>query len=169
VALSISAALKSNNIKVIVDEESMHGGEKIEDFMAQIEDVDFFMPLISESSVLKPYVVIEINTAIKLKKAMLPCLLDNALFEDDLDERKRDQMNQALTRLGSEIKDNIDGNIKHLLTEHARWVEFRDSFSDVVDELKKINLRTIDIDKLEESIKPFIQDIQKLKRNGKSR
>jgi len=155
IANQVAAALHLSNITVVMDQTNLAGGDKIEKFMQEIGKVDLFIPLLSASSLFRPYVIQEIYKALSISKRILAGLVDNTLLEDQIDQIKNNIFEKAMGPIGDEIGKNIKNRIPHLTTAQHQWAEFNNNFSIVVDELRKI--KNIPINPL--NLEPFVQDV----------
>jgi len=161
IALAIAKIFRSQNVKVIIDEDDMPGGQKIANFIAEIEQVGFFIPLISASSLFRPFVIKEIYDAIDRRKTILPCLLDYTLNKSNLHTQQQTFADEELKKIADEMHKNPTTEYPELTAQRYQWIEYKKICSVVVNELKSIKGRQINESDIETTVKEFVRDIKR--------
>ncbi|MDB5133452.1 MAG: hypothetical protein JWP37_55 [Mucilaginibacter sp.] len=155
--------LKTHNIEVIMDESHMAGGQKINDFISKIENVDFVIPIISQFSLFSRWVIKEINTCLEEGKKLLPYCLDETISNKDINETALNVARSSIREINQKIQQNEMGNIDDLVIERKMWSDYNLEFPTVLKELKGMKYRQIDEANLPDSVQLMIQDIDSTK------
>jgi len=158
IAKRLANILEKRGISVMIDENDMNGGQPIADFMENIKDVDFVIPLISESSLYKPFVFKEIMITMSRKKQMIPCCLDQKLFDNSIQKMHMDLIDNQITTVNGIIGESKDANVDHLMRERSLWTEYKQNFPVVIKKLREIKCRTFNGD-TEQLVSFIVQDI----------
>jgi hypothetical protein len=106
------------------------------------------IPLISEYSLFRPYVIQEIYTAISNGYYLLPALIDEILLNKDIYSLKDAIIEKETAAIADELIKNIKNRVPDLITAQTQWADFNGHFSIVVDELKKIKNVPVELDDL---------------------
>ena len=96
-----------------------------------------------------------------MDKPWLPYLLDGALNNENLDTFKTSLVDQKLELIGKQIFESMRGDIDHLMSEKKKWNEYDRNFPIVVNKLKQVLGKQLDIALIDEKISEIIMDIQK--------
>lgn len=162
-AFAIRDNLKADGFNVIIDEQDMIGGQKIEDFIKIINGVDIVIPVISENSLMSPWVSKEILiTLAEPGKHLLPVYVDNALFDADFGDRATAFINKTLDGIMENIKLRGHVPTEDLDLERKTWIEYKTTLSFVLNELKQRFNRSLEQSAFDTNIKLIIADINKL-------
>lgn len=135
VALNIKRRFEQENIEVVIDDNNMKIGQKIDVFMNTVKNVDIVMPLISKGSLQSPFVAKEIiitSDEQELSKTidLLPFYID-ALFADRFEEKVKDTVREGTNRakrniedINSQINERKYENAKDLYVERDLWADY---------------------------------------------
>ncbi len=157
----IANHLKQNAIEVIYDDDSMLGGQKIEDFIETIRDTDIIIPIISEFSLLSPWVIKEIFTTLtKTSKFLLPCYLDETFMDNGFSQKAGKVVDEKINEIDEKIRQQGKTSTDDLFTERKSWTDYYKNLDYVLDEIKKRKCRPINGD-FEMNINKIIADILK--------
>ena len=156
--------LKQNDITVIIDNESMDAGQKIEKFIEVINQVDCVLAVISANSLRSKWVGKEIITTLgRPDKFFLPCHIDDTSMDGDFIQRTDEYIDQKTTEINEKIKTK--GFTVDLITEGQDWTNHKNSLPAIINSLtrtKYISLKPGDFD---ENIKVATALILKDKKN----
>lgn len=136
VAVQVEASLKQKNIEVVIDEESMSGGMKIDDFIETVKRVDCVLAIISRDSLLSPWVTKEIlMTLDETDTYLLPVYLDKAFMDAGFGDTAGTIVDEKRAALLDRIKQRGRSNTDDLTTELNRWSEYYGGLPRVLKEL----------------------------------
>ncbi|HMH23416.1 MAG TPA: toll/interleukin-1 receptor domain-containing protein [Puia sp.] len=137
-ASKIGKGLKQKNIDVVIDEEAMPAGQKIDEFIDTIRHVDGVLAIISRDSLLSPWVTKEIITTWqKTDKYLLPCYLDESFLEKDFVDVAGKYVDEKIAAINEGITQRGRGSTDDLFTERNRWIEYFNSLPFVLNELNR--------------------------------
>lgn len=158
----INRKFSENDIDVLIDEHSMKGGEKIEEFIHKIKEVDVVVPILSESSLLSRMVSKEIIATVEEKKNLYPCYIDKTILDDEIiDANAKSRVTEKLKTLIERRAQRGIANTEDLNIEEESWREYYSNlFKIVVPELRSkkcISLMEADFEK---NIDIVINDIK---------
>ncbi len=132
----IEATLKQRDIEVVIDEETMQAGEKIEEFVEMVNHVDCVVALISRNSLLSPWVVKELITTLqKTNKYFLPCYLDESFLDKDFMDQAGKYVDEKIGAINERIGQRGRGNTDDLFSERKFWLDYFNSLPEVLREL----------------------------------
>jgi TIR domain/SIR2-like domain len=161
----IAAFLKTKNIDVIIDEQSMPGGQKIETFIEKIKTVDGVLTVVSKNSLLSAWVTKEIITTLRATdKYFLPCCLDDAFLDKNfIKETAEVYVQEKVNEINQQVAQRGLGKTDDLDMERKSWTEYFTSLPDVLQELNKrkcISIKESDFSKGLDSIEEAILSIK---------
>jgi TIR domain/SIR2-like domain len=159
---TIKERLCLDNIEVLMDDGSMPSGQKIEDFIQRIKEVDIVIPVLSKTSMLSPWVSKEIVTVKKLGKQLLCCYLDKAFLENDFYEKAIRIAVDNVQNINKSIIERETGKISDLVVERDLWIDYKENLPDVLKEIKKRKYCPVTEEGFENDLKSIITDIDKL-------
>lgn len=151
VALLVSKFFSDNGIDVLIDENSMMGGEKIEEFIHTIKEVDIVVPIVSEHSLLSPWVSKEIITTVyKTNKHLLPCYTDKVFLDNHFEANAKAMVTEKVKTIIELISQRGIANTEDLDIDKRNWTEYYSNLPKVLTELnarKCISLMEADFEK----------------------
>jgi hypothetical protein len=155
--------LVGQGIEVVIDEESMQGGQKIEDFVNKIKDVRCVVAVISKNSLLSPWVVKEISITMNEKnKHLIPCYLDDSFLENNFPNKVAEKyVDDILNNISKEISQRGKLSTEDLNTERQNWVNYFNSLPYILTELKKVKCISLVQNTFSDGLKQLIDDIYK--------
>jgi hypothetical protein len=132
----IETCLKQRDIEVVIDEETMQAGEKIEEFVEMVNHVDCVVALISRNSLLSPWVVKELTTTLqKTDKYFLPCYLDESFLDKDFMDQAGKYVDEKIGAINERIAQRGRGNTDDLFSERKFWLDYFNSLPVILREL----------------------------------
>jgi hypothetical protein len=138
-AMQVREYLRHRDIDVVIDEEAMPGGQKIEEFVKTVSQVDCVLAIISKNSLLSPWVSREImETLQKTRKYFMPCCLDDSFMDKGFMGVAEKFVDEKLAGISENIRLRGRGNTDDLFNERNRWTEYISVLPTVLNEL---NLR----------------------------
>ena len=161
----INNVLRQNNITVIVDEDSLKGGEHIDKYiLTKIQEADVVTPIVTERSLCSRYVIKEISTAIAEGKFLLPICIEEDLFKNpNLFQSCNNTAMDNIRSLAKKSLDEVGSNTtRNYSIEQQEWEDYRDTFPKVLEVLTKINSRMVSIEKLPDSMSFYLLEIKAL-------
>lgn len=159
----LSTALKEKNIKVIIDDFDMNGGEKIDDFINIIKDVDIVVPIISHNSLLSPWVIKEIYTAItSVDKYLMPCNLDETLFDKDFIMVAEKISDEKLREIGNKIIERGKNSLDDLFSQSKDQSHYISNLPIVVNELRNRKYISINDSVISDNFSSVVNEIYKI-------
>jgi hypothetical protein len=159
IAKELTAMLKQNQVEAIIDENDMNGGQQIDDFIDKIKAIAFVIPIISKNSLYKPFVFKELRIAIAQQKKLIPCCLDQQLFDNSIQEEHIRIIDNQLEVLNNQIATSKDNKVDHLITERGRWIDYKADFPIVIDHLRNLKCRAVTQDNIAELVGLVLKDI----------
>jgi hypothetical protein len=155
--------LRRKDIDVLMDDSSMPGGQKIEDFIQRIKEVDVVIPVLSEKSMLSPWVSKEVMlTVTKADKHLLSCYLDKTFLENSFHEKGAKTAVDKISEINEAIRLRGSDKIDDLFTDRQNWAEYKTNLSTVLSEIKKRKVNPVTKENFETDIRTIIEDIYKL-------
>ena len=149
----VEAFLKRQNMEVIRDEQDMPGGQRIEDFIEMIRQVDCVLALVSADSLLSPWVTRELMVTLeKTNKYLLPCSLDETFMEKDFMDTAGKYADERIAALDERIRQRGRSSADDLFTERNRWIDYINGLPRVLKELNDRKCVPLATDDLEESL-----------------
>ena len=149
-ANQVQKFLKTKNIEVLIDEETMPGGQKIDDFIENVKKVDCVLAIVSKESLLSPWVTQEIITTLeKTDKYLLPCQLDDSFLDRGFMETAGLLVDEKIAGIDERVKQRGRANANDLFSERNRWIEYFNTLPRVLNELSRrkcISLKSQDLD-----------------------
>ena len=160
----IRRRFSESDIDVLMDENSMKGGEKIEEFIHTIKEVDVVVPILSESSLLSPWVSKEIITTVEKKKYLYPCYIDKTILDNQLIEANAKSRVTEKVRTINELRIQRGiANTEDLDIEQRSWIEYYSNLPNiVVPELRSRNCISLMEADFEKNINIVINDIKRI-------
>lgn len=156
----IEQCLIDEKIEVIRDHKSMSSGQKIEDFIDTIKNVDCVLSIISENSLLSTWVSREtIITIQQTSKYYLPCYLDESFMDKLFISKVAGLVDEKLNQIGVNIIERGTSPIDDLLSERTAWSDFNSNFPFILSELTKRKCVSLMEYDFERNIYQVIQDI----------
>jgi len=138
VALTVEKYLKQKNIAVVIDEETMPVGQRIDEFIDTINQVDCVLAVISKESLLSPWVTKEIIATLnKAGKHFLPCYLDESFLDKGFVDMAGRFADEKIAAIDERIAQRGRGNTEDLFNERNRWSEYINSLPFVLNELNR--------------------------------
>lgn len=160
---ALKTAFENTGIELVFDEKDMAGGQKIEDFINTIRDVDVVMPLISKESLSSPWVIREIKTTLeKTDKHLYPCGLDQTFLDKDFITRASHMVDEKIADVDDRIKKRGKANTSDLFQERSRWSDYFEDLPRVINELNKRKVVSLAAPDMLSVFPGIIEDIRKL-------
>lgn len=160
---TIKDRLTEQGLEVVMDESNMRGGEKIEEFINSIRDVDIVVPVLSYNSMLSPWVSREIITTIdKTTKHLYPCYLDTSFLDKSFEATAKSVVSEKVKALNQMITERGVSNTEDLDFQKRNLTEYYVNLPKILGELagrKCISLMPEDFDN---HIGIIAQDIKQL-------
>ncbi len=164
IVLQIEDYLKKQNIEVIRDEDAMHGGQKIVDFISTIKNVDCVLAIISKNSLHSAWVSKEIMTTLqKANNKLLPCYLDESFLDKDFMAGAEKVVDEKISNINNKVVQRGRGNTDDLFNERKDWTEYIDNLPVILNELNRIKCVSLQKDDLEKNLPKVVADILKHK------
>ncbi len=158
--LQIEDYLIKHDIEVIRDEEAMHGGQKIEDFINAIKDVDCVLAVISNNSLHSAWVSKEIIITLqKSNKYFLPCYLDESFLDKGFMEGAGKFVDDKIADISNKIMQRGRGNTDDLFNERKDWTEYISNLPFIINELNRRKCISLVKDDLDKNLPRVIEDI----------
>jgi hypothetical protein len=163
IAISVSKYLSNGDIDVMIDDNSMKGGEKIEDFINSIKDVDIVIPIISQNSLLSPWVSKEIITTInKTNKHLLPCYTDKTFLYKYFEANAKNIVSEKVKGINELISQRGISNTEDLDSAKRSWTEYYSNLPKVLTELNKRKCISLMETEFEKNILTVINDVKQI-------
>lgn len=165
VVIEIEKKLQSANIEVIRDEMSMVGGQKIDDFISIVKNVDCVLSVISENSLKSIWVSKEIMRTINdTNTYYLPCYLDESFLDKNFISKTTDLVDGKLDDIIKKMGERGRSAIDDLMVERNDWMEFSTNLPKILHELSRRKCVSIQADNFQNNIPLIIEDIIKNKK-----
>lgn len=162
--LQIEGYLKKNNIEVIRDEDAMDGGQKIDDFISTIKNVDCVLAIVSKNSLHSAWVSKEIITTLqKANKRLLPGYLDESFLDKNFIEGAEKVVDEKIASINTKIVQRGRGNTDDLFNERKDWTEYIDNLPVILDELNRRKCISLQEADLEKNLPQVVENIIKHK------
>ena len=143
IANKIKQVLKSANLIVKIDSETMLAGEDIQGFIDKsISETDVTMSIVSTNSLLSSWVALEsIQTFFAqkvIKKQFIAGYIDSSFFNRDFVDKGLDLVELEIGNLQEAIKKRLEKNrnINDLQTELERFNDLKHNLPKIVERLK---------------------------------
>jgi hypothetical protein len=163
-ALQIEDHLKKNSIEVIRDDDAMDGGQKIDEFISTINDVDCVLAIVSQNSLHSAWVSKEIITTIqKANKHFLPCYLDESFLDKDFMDGAERVVDEKIAAINTKIVQRGRGNTDDLFNERKDWTEYIGNLPVILDELNRRKCISLQKGDLEKNLPQLVDNIIKHK------
>ncbi len=160
IAEKIENHLTNASIHVIRDERSMWGGQKINEFISIINDVDCVILLSSENSLLSKWVIKEVSITLKQASTyFLPCYIDKSFQDKDFITKAAEMADHKFKDIASKISDRGNNSIEDLIEDRKEWIEYNQNIHAVLSDLKSRKCVSLMKDDLEKNIEIIISDI----------
>jgi hypothetical protein len=164
VAFKIEEYLKNEHIEVIIDDKSMSGGQKIEDFIDIVKEVDCVVSLISRHSLLSAWVSREIITTLqKTATYFLPCNLDDAFLEPQFIRDAEVMVDEKMKSIYEMLKQRGRAHADDLHREQKDWSDYISNLPIVLNELKLRKCVPLLPDEFDRNMPSVVNDILKNK------
>jgi hypothetical protein len=162
--LQIEEFLQKQNIEVIRDEEAMHGGQKIEEFINAIKDVDCVLAVISNNSLHSAWVSKEIMATLqRSNKYFLPCYLDQSFLDKGFMAGAEKFVDEKIADVNNKIMQRGRGNTDDLFYERKDWTEYINNLPVIMNELNRRKCISLEKDDLGKNLPRVVEDIVKNK------
>lgn len=162
-ALTINQQLANAGIDVVMDENAMKGGEKIEDFILVIRQVDIVIPLISKNSLLSPWVSKEIITTIeKSDKYLMPCYTDKIFLDNNFENEAKSIVSDKVRMINDLITQRGISSTEDLDNEKRIWIEYYSNLPKILNELNERKCISLMEQEFEKNIPTLIADIKQI-------
>lgn len=162
--LQIEDFLKKQNIEVVRDEEAMHGGQKIEEFINAIKDVDCVLAVISNKSLHSAWVSKEIITTLeKSNKYFLPCYLDQSFLDKGFMQEAEKFVDDKIADINNKIMQRGRGNTDDLFNERKDWTEYINNLPAILNELNRRKCISLEKNDFDKNLPRVVEDIVKNK------
>lgn len=131
---------KRSGIKVIMDDHAMTAGDRIQQFMERVAEMNCVIAVLSEHSLRSPYVGRELTLCLEKGIRLLPCHLDKRF----LDKGIVDEIKQHASRKILEIntfkqeriqKDPLD-DVRDLNREESLWRDYARKLPELFEHLQ---------------------------------
>lgn len=163
-ALRVEEYLKKKNIEVVRDEAAMHGGQKIEDFINVIKNVDCVLVIISKNSLYSSWVSKEIMTTMqKADRYLLPCYLDEGFLDKALMESAEKFVDEKIASINNKMIQRGRGTTDDLFNERKDWTEYINSLPLIINELNRRKCVSLMENDFENNLPRIVEDILKHK------
>ena len=146
-------------IEVVRDEVSSHPGQKIEQFINTIKNVDCVLLIVSENSLQSPWVSKEIVTATQNNKQFTPCYIDKSFLEDQFWEDLQHRIKDKVEEIGRKIIARGTDSVYDLVVEGNDWREFNNSLPIIKNELSRGVAKSLMSEDFENNISQVIEYI----------
>ena len=168
-AQRIKNSLEAENFEVIIDEDSMKTGQKIEQFIKQcINESAVTLSIVSENSLLSAWVAMEtIYSTIEQDlrgRYFLPCKIDNIIFDRKFPDKAIDKIEQDLKEIDSIISDRISHNrgIEDLTDERTRFNRLKNELPTIIGNFKNSFCRDLSDSNYDKEIVKVIAELNDL-------
>ncbi len=162
--LQIESFLKKSNIEVIRDDVNMHGGQKIEEFINAIKDVDCVLVVISNNSLHSAWVSKEIITTLqKSNKYFLPCYLDESFLDKGFMESAEKFVDDKIAVINKKMMERGRGNTDDLFNERKDWTEYINNLPVILNELNRRKCISLEKNNFDKNLPRLAEDILKNK------
>jgi len=162
--LQIENHLKKYSIEVIRDEAAMDGGQKIDDFISTIKNVDCVLAIVSRNSLRSAWVSKEIITTLqKANKYLLPCYLDESFLDKNFMEGAEEIVDEKIAVINTKIVQRGRGNTDDLFNERKDWTEYIHNLPVILDELNRRKCISLQEPDLEKNLPQVVESILKHK------
>lgn len=159
-ALRVEEYLKKKNIEVIRDEAAMHGGQKIEDFINVIKNVDCVLVIISKNSLYSSWVSKEIMTTMqRADQYLLPCYLDESFLDKNLMESAEKYVDEKIASITNKVIQRGRGNTDDLFNERKDWTDYINNLPVILNELNRRKCVSLMENDFENSLPRIVEDI----------
>lgn len=155
----IEQRLRGEQIEIVRDEISSHAGQKIENFIDTIKNVDCVMLVASENSLQSPWVSKEIVTTIQNKKLFVPCYIDKSFLDVQFWENLKIKIKDKVDEIGKKIVARGTDEVSDLEAEGKDWREFNNTLPTIKNELNRGITKSLMADDFERNISQVIQTI----------
>jgi TIR domain/SIR2-like domain len=162
----IERYLIEHEIEVVRDETSSHAGQKIDDFINTIKNVDGVLYVASKNSLKSPWVCKEIVTTLQAEKLFVPCYIDKSFLDDQYWDEIKNRIKETLNEIGKKIAGRGTDSINDLLSERNDWAEFNSNLLNIKKELTRGISKSLMPEDFEKNISQVIQYILNNKRNA---
>lgn len=162
--LQIESFLKKYNIEVVRDDVNMHGGQKIEEFINAIKDVDCVLAVLSKNSLHSAWVSKEIITTLqKSRKYFLPCYLDESFLDKSFMESAEKFVDEKIAIINKKTMERGRGNTDDLFNERRDWTEYINNLPAILNELNRRKCISLEKDNFDKNLPKLVDDILKNK------
>jgi hypothetical protein len=164
VVLKIKDQLTIPGIEVIIDEQSMQGGQKIDEFIKIIKGVKCVVAIISKNSMLSPWVLKEVSlTLTETDKLFIPCYLDKTFMDIDFLSKTADCFVKAeLKKIDELIAQRGTSKTDDLFAKRAEWENYWHALPGVMSELQKTKCISLEGNDYDSGIQKIITMIENL-------
>lgn len=159
VAKKIEIRLSEEKIEVIRDESSSHAGQKIEDFINTIKNVDYVLLIVSENSLKSTWVQKEIIATLNSNKELLPFYLDKSFLNYNFWEELKILAKNKINDIGQKIIARGTESIADLEAEGNDWREYNNNLTKVKNELNRGIIKSFMPEDFDNNIASLIHQI----------
>ncbi len=118
----IKPYLEKAGIEYLQDERDMPAGEKIKDFVSQVQNVDCVLSVVSENSLLSAWVSQETQLTLQQPDIFfLPCTIDNTFMDKTFPERAEKHVDAKIAEIDEKIIQRGKNSTDDLLAERKHW------------------------------------------------
>jgi hypothetical protein len=138
-AQKLKHSFEEYQVEYLLDERDMPGGEKIKDFVSLVKEVDCVLSIVSEHSLLSPWVSQETQLTLENPDIFfLPCNIDNSFLDDEgvLTEKVKVRVTERISEINQQIEKRGLNAIDDLTDERKRLSEFWNNFPNNLKEIK---------------------------------
>lgn len=156
----IKKYLDQSSIEYLLDERDMPGGQKIKDFVGYVQNVDCVLSVVSENSLLSPWVSQETQlTLAKPDVFFLPCYIDETFMDKSFPERAEKHVDAKIAGIDEQIKLRGKNSTDDLQADRKQWEIYWRNLPDNLSALTQRKCLNIMPGELEENIEQVISAI----------
>lgn len=166
IANKLAAALKNNNIPVILDSEAMQAGTDIKEFIEEsVKKAAVTLSLVSKKSLLSAWVSMEsVNSFYKEKTTtskFIACYIDDDFFNRNFTDNALDVIDNEIDEISKTITKRLERNrnIRDLQNELSRYKDLQHNIDEIIRRLRDSLCIDIRDDKFEAGIEKIITAI----------
>jgi hypothetical protein len=160
IASQLEKFLKDKNMDIVIDEKAMSGGQRIEDFIDTIRQVDCVLAIISRDSLLSPWVTREIITTLeKTNKYLLPCYIDDSFLDGGFMDFAGNFADERIAAIDEKMRLRGRATTDDLVNERNRWIEYVNSMPRVLNELNNRRCISLKAEDMQENMLKMADNI----------
>ena len=161
IAKKVEAKLKEKQIEVIRDEISTHAGQKIENFITTIKNVDSVLLIVSQNSLRSTWVSKEIIATLDNHKNLLTCYIDKSFLDYQFWEDLKVLAKNKVEEIGHKIIHRGTDSILDLEAEGNDWRAYNSNLPIIKNELNRGIAKSLIDDNFDATINHITEHIVK--------